>query len=242
MPRFFIDSKPNNSEIYIDGEDGRHISRSLRMKVGETLVLCDKMGTDYHCEIKEINENTVITELLFSEENKTEPKTQVHLFQCLPKGDKLDFVVQKSVELGAVSVTPVLSERCVAKISEKKGDKKIARLQKIALGAAKQSGRGTIPTVNEPINFKEAIKLAAKMGNVIFFYELGGIPLSDMLPNTGDVISIFIGPEGGFSEEEAEFAISNGAKVATLGKRILRTETASVASLSVVLFGKGEMQ
>lgn len=242
MPRFFIDNKPKGSEIYIDGEDGKHIARSLRMKIGESITLCDQKGTDYNCEIKEINENTVIAEILFIEENKTEPKTMVHLFQCLPKGDKLDFVVQKVTELGAVSVTPVLSERCVAKLNENNSEKKIMRLQKITAEAAKQSGRGIIPLIHKPVNFKNAVASAAEKGDVIFFYELGGIPLQDLIPNTSNVISVFIGPEGGFSEKEAEIAIESGAKVATLGKRILRTETAAVTAVAVTLFGKGDMQ
>lgn len=246
MPRFFIDSpvKQNSAENFtflIDGENGRHIARSLRMKVGDKLTLCDGNGTDYQCEIQSFNGDIVTAALLFSEPNRTEPETKIRLYQSFPKGDKLESIVQKATELGITAVTPVESRRCILKFTDKNAEKKRLRLQKIAHEAAKQSGRGIVPQVHAPLSFPKAIEEAAAFGDILFFYELGGVPLSDVLPQTTNRISVFVGPEGGYSEEETQLAIESGAKICTLGRRILRTETAPLAALSVILFAKGEM-
>ena len=241
MPRFFIEpqeniSLPDSGHFYITGENARHISRSLRMKTGESLVLCDGKGLDAHCRIAAFTDQTVEVEILSLQANTTEPSTHVHIYQGLPKADKLESVAQKAAELGAVSVTPVLCKRCIAKIDEKSAQKKTERLQKILLEAAKQSGRGKIPQAGAPLAFEAAMRRAAEAGTVLFFYEAGGMPLSEILPRTAGEISIFIGPEGGFDPAEADFAEKIGAHTVTLGPRILRTETAPIAALSVILY------
>lgn len=241
MPRFFIDQPCTGSVVEIDGENGRHITFSLRMRPGELITLCDGQGTDYLCEIQSFSGELVTAHILQTNESLSEPQTKLHLYQSFPKGDKLESIIQKVTELGAASVTPVISERCIARPDEKSARKKLLRLQKIALEAAKQSGRGRVPAVCEPLSFAAAIQQAKEQGDILFFYECGGISLAKLLPETGSVISVFIGPEGGFSEKEALLAAQNGAKTATLGRRILRTETAPVAALSVLLFGKGDM-
>lgn len=243
MPRFFIDTPPaGSSVIHLGGENGRHISRSLRMKKGELLTLCDGHGTDYTCELQSFTEETAVAVILSCAPSRSEPLTQIHLYQSIPKADKLETIIQKVTELGAASVTPVFSERCIARMTDKNTDKKLVRLQKIALEAAKQSGRGILPAVRPPLAFSAALKEAASMGGLLFFYEQGGLPLSVVAAQTGSVLSVFIGPEGGYSEREAALAAQAGACTVTLGRRILRTETAPLAAVSILLALKGDMQ
>lgn len=243
MPRFFIDDIPAGESVYtLAGENARHISRSLRMKTGDMLTVCTPLQMDCLCEITEITSDEVILKLLSQTENQSEPKTQITVYQCLPKSDKLETVAQKITELGAVKLVPVESSRCIAKAE--KWEKKQARLQKIVLEAAKQSGRGKVLPVTFPLSLGEALKQAANEGEIIFFYEEGGEPLKSILREipAASVIGIFIGPEGGFSEQEAMLAKAEGAKTATLGKRILRTETAAPAAVSMILYERDEMQ
>lgn len=162
--------------------------------------------------------------------------------QCLPKGDKLDTVTQKAVELGAAAIWPVESARCVAKWDRKAAEKKRLRLQKIAREAAMQSGRGIIPPVGEARPLKQALQAAAQEGEILFFYERGEESLKAALTNCGERLFVFVGPEGGFSPEEAELARSLGGKLLTLGPRILRTETAPLAALSCIFYQTGDME
>ncbi len=233
MPRFFKEYFKDNP--FIDGDDGRHIARSLRMRVGEKLTVCDTMGTDYLCEIKDITENTVKLNILEETPNRTEPTAQVTLFQCNPKGDKLDTVVQKAVELGVSEIVPVLSEHCVSRPDHKAAAKKRERMQKIADEAAKQSGRGILPKIGEMLSFKDCCKRLRDYDKSILFYELGGKPLQSIVDKNIGSVAIIIGPEGGFSKEEVILALDSGAQVATLGPRILRTETAPLAALSCIM-------
>ena len=246
MPRFFISAESGQhfstqSSYIITGENARHIARSLRMKTGESLTLCDGNGLDAECEITAFTEQDVEVRILSVSQNKTEPETQVHIYQGLPKSDKLETVAQKITELGGASITPVICKRCIAKADEKSAVKKTVRIQKILLEAAKQSGRGRIPKANLPMSFKGAMKAAAEKGTVLFFYEAGGKPLSEVLPTAVGEISVFIGPEGGFAPEEAAYAEEIEAHIVTLGSRILRTETAPIAALSVIMYEKGEL-
>lgn len=233
MPRFFKEHFKDNPEI--SGDDGRHIARSLRMRVGEKLTVCDTMGVDYLCEIKDICENTIKLNILEETQNRTEPTVSVTLFQCNPKGDKLDMVVQKAVELGVSEIVPVLSEYCVSRPDKKSADKKRERLSRISDEAAKQSGRGRLPEMGEFISFKACCERLKDFDKSILFYELGGKPLKEIVKNDIGSIAIVIGPEGGFSKDEVELAIENGAEIATLGPRILRTETAPLAALSGIM-------
>lgn len=243
MPRFFVDMDfstiPVGSDVLIDGENGRHLVKSLRIRRGESITLCDGRGTDAFCEAQEILNDSVIARLSSLSPSETEPNISVNLYQCITKSDKFDYIVQKAVELGADSVTPVMSEFCVAKLDGKE-DKKISRWQKIALEAAKQSGRGKIPVINQPVKFAEAVKNAA--GLKIMCYEHGGEPFTGLVGTAQESINIFIGSEGGFSEKEVLLAKSNDVKIATLGKRILRTETAPIAAISVVMALTGNLE
>lgn len=239
MPRFFCEHFESNPVI--SGEDGRHISRSLRMKVGEQLTVCDTIGTDFNCEIESIQDDTIYLKILNSKKNTSEPNIKVTLFQCIPKGDKLDLVVQKAVELGVHEIVPVLSSRCVSRPDAKSMQKKRMRLQKIADEAAKQSGRGILPKISDMISFKECCERLKDFSRSIIFYELGGAPLKDIV-NTQESYAILIGSEGGFSVDEVEQATSCGAVSATLGKRILRTETAPLAALTGIMLLSGNME
>ena len=244
MPRFFISDSPIAGEEYIlTGEDARHISKSLRMRAGEGLVLCSPEN-DCSCEIKSIEETAVILTILSAEKNRTEPSVRVTVYQCLPKLDKLETVIQKSTELGAVKIVPVESSRCIVKADRAGSEKKLMRLRKIALEAAKQSGRGIIPEVTALVRLPAAVKAAVGEGAAVMLYEAGGEPLKSILqsiPQESE-IGIFIGPEGGFEESEIENAVNAGAKIATLGPRILRTETAAPTVLSVIMYERGELE
>lgn len=240
MPRFFCEYFSDNP--IISGADGKHIARSLRMKVGEQLTVCDTKGTDYSCEIEKIVDDTVFLKILSQTENLSEPTVKVTLFQCIPKGDKLDYVVQKAVELGVTEIVPVLSSRCVSRPDGKTFSKKRERLQKIADEAAKQSGRGICPKIHNMISFSECCKVLCDYQKSIVFYELGGEPLTNLINNDLESFAVLIGSEGGFSQDEIEQATKSGAIAATLGKRILRTETAPIAALTGIMLLSGNLE
>lgn len=237
MPRFFIEGEPSG-EYFLDGENGRHAARSLRMRPGEALTLCDGAGKDFFCTVLRQEGEGLWVRVEEVRESRAEPEVKITVCQCLPKGDKLETVTQKAVELGAAEVWPLMSSRCVVKLDGKTGEKKAARLQKIALEAAKQSGRGTVPRVLPPAPLKAALEQAAREGEILFFYERGESSLKSALRKAGNRLFVFVGPEGGFAPEEAEAARSLGAPLLTLGPRILRTETAPLAALSAILYEK----
>ena len=219
------------------GDDAHHISRSLRMAVGEQIVVCDMQKNEYTCVLDEFLSDRVVANIVSEEKSDTEPPYCAELYQALPKGDKLDSIIQKAVECGVASITTFNSERCIAKDNDG-AEKKLVRRQRIALEAAKQSGRGIIPEVSPTVSFKEAISRAAKADIALFCYEGDATePLNGVLSvkkreliKSGinePKVSIVIGSEGGFSLSEVEFARQNGLVPVGLGKRILRTETAS---------------
>lgn len=240
MPRFFIDYVPEERTV-ITGEDARHISRSLRMQPGEALILCDSVGTDYNCEIEQIQESGVLVRILNFCKTVAEPTVKVTVYQGLPKADKMDSIVQKAVEAGAIRIVPVLTGRCVSRPDEKSAGKKTARWQKIAEEAAKQSGRGVIPPVSPLTGFREAVSEAAHGGEIILFYEGGGQSISELVNAKTGNLAIFIGPEGGFEQSEVDFVLKNGGNSGTLGPRILRTETAPIAALAAIMLASGNM-
>lgn len=235
MPRFFIDSVSGDSAV-ITGEDAAHISRSLRMKEGEHLVLCDGRGMDYTCRIHEFSGGNVHVTVESSERSKSEPEMRITLFQGLPKGDKMDLIVQKSVELGVHEIVPVLTDRCVARPDAASARKKRERWQKIAHEAAKQSGRGVIPAVHAVCSLQEAAQKAKELETSLVFYEGGGGKIAEHVCSNMKSAAVFVGPEGGFEEAEVELLKVHGSKQTTLGPRILRTETAPLAAISVILF------
>lgn len=234
MPRFFFEPElQSENSVRILGEDAGHIARVLRMNVGDPLALCDGCGFDYEARITAIAKDAVTAELLSKTESASEPKTEFVLFQGLSKGDRMETVIQKAVELGVSSIVPVDMKRSVAK-----GDKP-ERWQKIASAAAKQSGRGRIPAVSPLIKSKDIPVLIDSFDLFLLPYEGGGRPLHTLLDGkTFRRVGIWIGPEGGFDEAEVQSAA--GAQIVTLGKRILRTETAGPAVLAALSYALGE--
>ena len=243
MPRFFVDKDEiitnlGETKIIVKGEDAHHISRSLRMAVGEKIEICDKCGTVYSCVLSSFTDKEVVATAESSYQVDTESKVKVTLYQALPKSDKMETIIQKSVECGVYKIVPFRSEFCVVKLDSRDGVKKRERWQKIAEGASKQSGRGIIPEVALPLDFKIAIESA--MGNdlVIFCNEREKESnLKNILKGTGaKSIAVIIGAEGGFSEKEAMYILGKGAKSVTLGKRILRCETAPTFVLGIISY------
>lgn len=235
MPRFFLPVSENDEFITITGDNARHIGRSLRMKINEELTVTCK-GTDYLCVIRDISDESVTLKIVSSEKCQSEPSVRITLYQAMPKSDKLEFIIQKAVELGAVKIVPVITRRCVSRPDKKSFLKKLPRLQKIAHEAAKQSGRGIIPEIMPIISFKEAVESMCNDECAVMLYENGGIRFSETNVDNASSVSILIGSEGGFDEEEAEFARNSGITPVWLGKRILRCETAPVVSLSIIMF------
>ena len=245
MPRFF--SETIGLSPVIEGPDAAHIVKALRMREGEALTVCDLQGTDYSCKIRIADPERVELEILEKSPTKSEPKLSVTLYQCVPKSDKLDGVVQKAVELGVSRIVPVLSSRCVSRPDGKAMAKKIGRWQKIAREAAGQSGRGILPAVGPALDYKDLPAALSEYDLSVFFYEEGGAPLREVLeaaalPDAGGRVAVIIGPEGGFSPDEAAAAEAAGARVTTLGPRILRTETAPVAALAAVMLLTGNLE
>ncbi len=239
MPRFFLENVEGDT-LSIDGQDARHIACSLRMQVGDTLTVCNGKGEDLCCEITALSPDSVTLAVTAREKTVSEPTVAVTLYQGLPKGDKLEWIIQKAVELGVTRIVPVVTARSIAKASER-DMKKTARLQKIADEAAGQSGRGILPTVELPITFKQAAERMAKEQTVVF-YECGGAPLTALAPTWGQTLSVFVGPEGGIAPAEINTLVAGGARLATLGPRILRCETAPIAALSAIMVLTENMQ
>ena len=241
MYHFFTETELfTESEVTIVGSDVNHIKNVLRMKPGEKVLISDGKGLNYFCELTEIGSESVKAEILPEEVDDTELPVEVVLYQGLPKGDKMELIIQKCVELGVSRIVPVDMARCVMKLDPKKEGNKIKRWYGVSESAAKQSRRTIIPEVSSVMSFKEAINRAKE-------FELGIIPYENFKDMTetkevlkkvqkGIKIGIFIGPEGGFEESEIQYALENGIYPISLGKRILRTETAGLAILSVLMF------
>lgn len=239
MPRFFSNDV-SDDQIILTGEDAVHLSRSLRVRVGEEVTVCDGRSTDYLCTVASVSPDTVTLAVREKRPCEAEPAREITLYQALPKSDKLDFIVQKAVELGAFRIVPVQTRFCVAKSDAKSFEKKRARLQKIALEAAKQCGRGIVPEVCGLRSFKEAAEEIGKEKGFVC-YEKGGEPIGTLMQMCGCGASVFVGSEGGFSAEEIEQLEAKGVQCASLGKRILRCETAPLAALTLILHSLDEM-
>lgn len=243
MQRFFVEPHQIDEEahqIHITGSDVNHISNVLRMKTGEELWISDGSKYEYRCTIESFEPDEVLLHIVYSQEPEYELPCRIYLFQGLPKADKMELIIQKAVELGAYEIIPVETKRCVVKLDGRKSAKKTARWQQISESAAKQSKRMLIPNVHEVLTFREALKYAESMDVRLVPYELarGMQETKEILAGIepGQSVGIFIGSEGGFEEKEIETAIEGGAKPITLGRRILRTETAGLAILSVLMF------
>ncbi len=242
MYQFFVEpGQIQGRRIIITGSDVNHIRNVLRMKPGEEIAVSNGTdGREYRCGIESFTEDEVICSLRFVKEDGVELPSRIHLFQGLPKADKMELIVQKAVELGAYEVVPVAARRCVVRLDEKKAASRISRWQGIAEAAAKQSRRGIIPQVHPVMNMREAVAYAHAMEVKLIPYELAENMghtkeiLEAVKPGTD--IAVFIGPEGGFEQEEIELATAAGIEPVTLGRRILRTETAGLTVLSWLMY------
>lgn len=243
MPRFFVDSV-SGDKISIRGNDAYHIGRSLRMRLGDVITVCaDRV--EYRAKILSISDKEVVCDVLSAEESANEPTVNVVLYQALPKSDKMDLIVQKAVELGVYKIVPVITARCVSRPAKSGYEKRVERYNKIALEAAKQSGRGYVPEVTNFISFDECIAELRECDESFMCYEKGGVSLSKTgLSDAAEgvkTIGLFIGCEGGFETHEAESCGLAGVTVVSLGPRILRCETAPLAALSVIMSLTGNM-
>lgn len=241
MYHFFVEPEAiDENVIRIGGKDVNHIKNVLRMKPGEEIsVSKTDSEAEYRCIIRDIKDDEIVCDLAFIREEGNELPSKVYLFQGLPKSDKMELIIQKAVELGVYEIIPVEMKRCVMKLEPKKAPAKIQRWQGISEAAAKQSKRTVVPTVTMPMSFKEAVAYAKKCDVKMLPYELAdGMEHTKELIDSlkpGQSIAIFIGPEGGFDKDEEAFASKEGFDVITLGRRILRTETAGMVVLSWIM-------
>ena len=244
MVRFFTD-KENilEDKINIIGDDVNHVRNVLRLRVGDNVVICDGDCNDYISEITSIEKSVVTAKILSAKKNDTESNIDITLFQCVLKSDRMDYVIQKATEVGVKRIVPVISERTIVKIkSEKDKENKIKRWTSIAEGASKQSGRGIVPEIAPIISFKEICNEFDNIDKVIIPYEENmDIGLKSVLKDNASSIGVIIGAEGGFCEDEVRFVSEKGAISVTLGKRILRAETAGVVTAAIIGYELGDM-
>lgn len=253
MRRFFTGPENINGGSALIYEDAAHITRVLRMKIGDRILIFDGSGKEYTAELSEVTDKCCRANILSVAESAQEPKIRVTVYQSLPKSGKMEEIIQKSVELGAYSVVPVAADRCVTKLDGgKRQTEKLKRWNKVAVSAAKQCGRGILPAVQPPITFKAAADKMKQGDLALMPYEIlghdGVSNLKEILTAFGDKphnpnaeIGIIIGPEGGFSDSEADYAESCGIRFVGLGSRILRTETVSCAMLGMIMYELGEI-
>ena len=251
MPRFFVSPEAVNctgvnaegivcGTITVGGEDAAHMTRVLRMKPGEHVTICDLSGNDYETVVVSTG-NTVLLEITGRKPSENEPPYRAVVYQSLVRADRFETVLQKATELGASAIVPVITSRCTVKLDIGSADcrKKLERWQRIVYEAAKQCGRGMIPTVREPMKFRDAAEDAARADLPLFCYEGEGtspLPVCMEAVKNPETVSLMIGPEGGYAPEEAEYAAQTGMVMTGLGKRILRTETAPSFVLSCVSY------
>ncbi len=241
MHHFFVTPEQvKEGKIWIEGSDVNHIKNVLRMKIGEELHVSDGNNRKYLCEVESMSSDEVCVSVKEKLPCNTELPSKIYLFQGLPKSDKMELIVQKAVELGVYEIIPVATKRAVVKLDDKKATKKVERWNSISEGGAKQSGRNVVPKVTEVMSYKQALCYAKDLDVVLIPYELAeGMEETRNIIGAirpGESIGVFIGPEGGFETEEVERALEIGAKAVTLGKRILRTETAGLTTLSILMY------
>lgn len=246
MAKFFVNAEDvYENEIHIKGTDVNHIKNVLRLPVGKEILINNRQGKDYKCIIKLIDTDLVTADIIDELEETTEPAVRTFLFQSLIKGEKMEFVIQKAIEIGVTAIIPIITERCIVKLeSDKKTKNKCERWQKIAESAAKQSKRGIVPEIMWPMTFKEALQYAKEHLEVscIPFENEHAHHIKAYLRNCkAESIGIFIGPEGGFTDEEIHLASDWDVSSITLGKRILRSETAGLVTLANIMYEMGEI-
>ena len=248
MYHFFVEpGQISDKSVIITGEDVNHIKNVIRLKVGDEISISNGIdGRDYRCGIASITDTEILCELRFIKEDGVELPSKVYLFQGLPKGDKMEFIIQKMVELGVYEIIPVAMKRCVVRLDDKKAKSKIARWQGISEAAAKQSKRGVVPQIHDVMSYQSALEYAQTMDVKLVPYEMeqtldgasGMAGTKQIIEGLrpGQSVAVFIGPEGGFEESEIQAAIDAGMKPITLGKRILRTETAGMTVMAWLMY------
>lgn len=251
MSRFFVSMEAvdtSSGRIMITGEDVKHIRSVLRSMPGDALELSDGVGVDYDVTIEAVEKDNITTKIVCAKPNKTEPPVHITLFQGIPKADKMEYIIQKCIELGVKRIVPVLTARTVVKFDNARDAAvKTTRWRRIALEAAKQCDRGIVPVVEEPVRFDEALKLAEGCDLRLLPYEEEAAGnLRQQLSKQGQSegaqrLAIFIGSEGGFAAAEVQKAVEGGFKSVTLGPRILRTETAGIAVMAIIMYELGDM-
>lgn len=246
MPKFFVTGdKITENSIIIDTSDAAHISRVLRLSEGDSITVCDGMGTDYEAVIEKTEEKSIICSVKSRYPSCTEPNIEVTLFQGLPKASKMEYIIQKTTELGIAKIVPVKLARCVVRIdSEKDAKKKTDRWRKISEAAAKQSGRGIVPEIGDIVTLDEVLKQRGEYDLFFVPYECEEQKtLREILLSKENVkkVGFIIGPEGGFDLNEAEKIRKSGISTVTLGKRILRTETAGEAVTAMTMYEIGDV-
>ena len=239
MYNFFVNDDCRQGDRYvITGADHNHIRNVLRMKVSDTILISANGKSDL-CEIEIINNDEIVAPIIEEDYQNTELPLQIHLFQGLPKSDKMELIIQKAVELGVYSITPIEMKRCIVKLDDKKKKSKQTRWQAISESAAKQSKRNTIPEINEIISYKAALNAAKELDLLLVPYENedGILSTKEALAELKEAksVGIIIGPEGGFDDAEIEAAKDAGGRIISLGKRILRTETAAITAVGMCM-------
>ncbi len=239
MYNFFVNKENRNGDCYfISGTDFNHIKNVLRMNVGDTFLVSEN-GVSNLCEIDGFENDVVVAKIIEENYNDTNLPIKIYLFQGLPKGDKMELIIQKTVELGVEKIIPVEMSRCVVKLDDKKKKSKVMRWQAIAESAAKQSKRNSIPEIADVLTYKQALEMAKELDLLLVPYESknGMEDTKSALAEikSGMTVGILIGAEGGFEEKEIEEAFEIGGKVISLGKRILRTETAAITSVAMCM-------
>lgn len=241
MNRFFGKTENiSDNRIIIDGQDVNHMKNVLRLKIGEEVMVNGGNNTDYLCTIERYDNEAVYLNVQEIIDADRELSANIYLFQGLPKGDKMELIIQKCVELGVHEIIPVAMKRCVVKLDDKKSEAKVKRYQAISESAAKQSNRNIIPKINRVMSYKEAISYAKELDMAIVPYELceGMDTFKEALSSIkgGKSVGVFIGPEGGFEASEIQYALDNGITPVSLGRRILRTETAGMTVMSIIMY------
>ena len=239
LHNFFVENSAKHGNCYlIDGADFNHIINVLRMRIGDTFLVSES-GACHLCCLRSIEAESVIAEIIEENFQDTELPVKIYLFQGLPKNDKMELIIQKAVELGVFAVIPVEMNRCVVKLDDKKKKSKTARWQAISESAAKQSKRAVIPEVFDAMPYKKAVDMASELDMLIVPYESknGMAETIEVLSDIGKCksVGIIIGPEGGFEENEISLALDKGGRIVSLGKRILRTETAAITAVSMCM-------
>lgn len=242
MQRFFFDGEViSDGGFAVEGEKFNHITHSLRMKIGEKAIFCDGALYDNECELVSVDKSCAYFKIIDRYQNKTEPSLKITVFQCMPKGEKMDEAVKRCVQFGAFGIVPVLSERCVARPDRKNAEKKLERLNKISRSSAMQSMRGCIPTVEAPIDFKQAVDRMCAFENSFICYEDEKKNTLSSLPRLENEVAFLIGPEGGLAATEVEYATEKGIMSVSLGRRILRTEDAAAFLIPILLYNSGNL-